>query len=124
MKNIFTIAGLTIGLAFASVTFADEERVQHFKGLPAPDLATAVANFSEYNTRLEAKLASKLTDEDLAEIHVLTYTLENALEKIEDELEELAETLEEVHVASETFDREKLKKNGDVYLQVSRTIIK
>ncbi len=98
--------------------------MQHFKGLPAPDLATAVANFSEYNTRLEAKLASKLTDEDLAEIHELTYTLENALEKIEDELEELAETLEEVHVASENFDREKLKKNGDVYLQVSRTIIK
>lgn len=124
MKNIFTVAGLTIGLAFAGTSFADDDRTKHFKGLPAPDLATAVANFSEYNTRLEAKLASKLTDEDLAEIHMLTYTLENALEKIEDELEELAETLEEVHVASETFDREKLKKNGDVYLQVSRTIIK
>lgn len=124
MKNVFAVAGLTFGLAFASASFADEDRTKHFKGLPAPDLTTAVANFSEYNKLLEAKLASKLTDEDLAEIHVLTYTLENALEKINEELEELADTLEEVHVASETFDRDKLKKNGDLYLQVSRTIVK
>jgi len=124
MKKIFAVAGLTLGLVFANTSFADEERVQHFKGLSSPDLATAVANFSEYNTLLEAKLASKLTDEDLAEIHILTYTLENALEKINEDLKELADTLEEVHIASETFDREKLAKNAKVYLQVSRTVVK
>lgn len=111
-------------MAFASASFADEDRVQHIKGLPASDLATAVANFSEYNKLLEAKLASKLTDEDLAEIHVLSYTLENALEKINEALAELADSLEEVHVASEILAREKLKKNGDLYLQASRTIVK
>lgn len=84
-------------MAFASASFADDVRTKHFKGLPAPDLA---------------------------EIHVLSYTLENALEKINEALAELADSLEEVHVASETFARDKLKKNGELYLQASRTIVK
>ena len=37
-------------------------------------------------------------------MHQLTYTLENALGKINQELAKLAETLEAVHVASETGD--------------------
>lgn len=124
MKQIIAAAGLTFGLVFAGASLADEDRVSHFKGLSAPDLATAVANFSEYNQRLEAMLASELTDEDIAQVHEITYTLENALEKIDDELDALAEVLEEVHLASETYDRERLTTNAKVYLETSRTLVK
>lgn len=122
MKKILAVTGLTLGLVFTSLSQADE-RPQHFKGLPSPDLATALVNFAEYNQKLEAKLAGKLTDNDLAEIHQLTYTLENALGKISQELSELADTLEEVHVASETFDLERLTQNGATYLEVSKTLL-
>ena len=123
MKNVIKGALLAVSLAVAGGAMADD-RPDHFKGLAAPDLQTAVANFSEYNKRLEKALSGELTDADLMKIHELTYTLENALEKINDDLEDLADTLEEVHIASETFKRDELKKVAPQYLETSRQIIK
>ncbi|NLZ79440.1 MAG: hypothetical protein GX908_08015 [Gammaproteobacteria bacterium] len=123
MKNVIKGAVLAVSLAVAGGAMADD-RPEHFKGLAAPDLQTAVANFSEYNKRLEKALSGELTDADLMKIHELTYTLENALEKINDDLEDLADTLEEVHIASETFKRDELKKVAPQYLETSRQIIK
>ncbi len=56
MKNLIKSAILTASLVVAGAAVADE-RPSHFKGLAAPDLNTAVANFSEYNNRLEKVLA-------------------------------------------------------------------
>ena len=123
MKNVIKGAVLAVSLAVAGGAMADD-RPEHFKGLAAPDLQTAVANFSEDNKRLEKALSGELTDADLMKIHELTYTLENALEKINDDLEDLADTLEEVHIASETFKRDELKKVAPQYLETSRQIIK
>lgn len=123
MHNLIKGALFTVGLAVAAGAVADE-RPSHFKGLPAPDLATAVSNFSEYNNRLEAAINGELTDADLGEIHILTYTLENALEKINVDLEALAQTLEKIHIASETANRDVLKDAGPVYLTTSRSVIK
>lgn len=101
-----------------------EERPNHFKGLPAHTLEEAVRNFSEHNHKLEAMLAQDtLNSRELFAIHELTYTLENALERINTELEALAETLEEVHVASETADTETVRSKGQQYLSVSRKVI-
>ena len=124
MKNLIKSAVLAVSLAVAGVAVADAERPDHFKGVASPDLQTAVANFSEYNNRLETALAAELTNENLQAIHELTYTLENALEKINSELEELAETLEEVHIASETYKRDDLQKVAPVYLETARIIVK
>ncbi len=124
MKKLIQGAVLAASVAFAGVAMADDERPDHFQGLAAPDLKTAVANFSEYNTRLEKVLSGELTDADLGTVHELTYTLENALEKINIDLEELAETLEKVHVASETFNRDALKEAAPAYLEAARTVIK
>lgn len=124
MKALFTAAAMTLTLGFASATFADEARVQHFKGVPSPDLSTAIANFSEYNNKLEAVISSELTNEAYAEVHMLTYTLENALAKINEELEQLAVTLEEVHLASESFEQERLLNNAQQYLETSRVLVK
>lgn len=111
--------------AVSAVAYDDHrERVDHYEGLPAETLEDAVKNFSEYNRKLAAVLdKGELTAEDLDTIHQLTYTLENALEKINEEFSALADTLEEVHVASETTDYETVKTKGQKYLSVSRQLI-
>lgn len=89
----------------------------------ADTLEEAVANFSEYNHKLEAILDGDLTEEAMVEIHELTYTLENALAKINAELTHLADTLEELHLASEEYDTETAMNKGREYLSVAREVI-
>ncbi|HBZ30747.1 MAG TPA: hypothetical protein DEO56_09165 [Nitrosomonas nitrosa] len=102
-----------------------EERPDHFKGKPSETLEQAVANFSEYNGKLADLLAKDaLSLQDLHQVHELTYTLENALEKLNAELTELANTLEAVHVASENGDAKTTKEQGARYLDTARKVIK
>lgn len=117
MKHSLSALLMAATLTFTSHSFADE-RTHHFKGLPSPDLATAVKNFNEYNQLLATHLNNELTPRTLAEIHQLTYTLEIALKKIGAEVAVLTDVLEEVHVASETADPEKLAEEGKKYMQV------
>ncbi len=117
MKFNLSALAMAASLAFSTSSFA-ADRVEHFKGLPSPDLSTAVKNFTEYNDLLAKQLDGELTPQALAEVHQLTYTLEIALEKISDEVEALADTLEEIHVASETAEPEKLAAEGKKYMQV------
>lgn len=124
MQKFMKSAVLAVSLVVAGGAVADDDRPDHFKGLAAPDLQTAVANFSEYNRLLEQELSGELTNASLEKIHQLTYTLEVALEKIEDELDDLADVLEEVHLASETYNREAVQKVAPVYLEKARIIVK
>lgn len=101
----------------ASPVMADD-RVDHYKGKSAETLAQAVANFTEGNRELRELLAGEVSNPDLARIHELSYTLENALGKINGDLEELAELLEEVHVASETVDTETVTSSGNAYFEI------
>lgn len=102
----------------------DHERPDHYQGEPSETLEQAVANFSEYNQKLESLLAQdELSARQLNEVHQLTYTLENALEKIQEELVDLAEVLEEVHVGSETSDESAVLTRGAVYLERARLLI-
>lgn len=96
----------------------------HFKGKPANTLAQAVTNFSDYNTRLEKVLAGELTPETMNQVHELTYTLENALQKLDDEIDTLAQTLERAHKASERADTDTVRSAGKQYLTGSRKIIR
>lgn len=101
------------------------ERVDHFKGLPAHTLEEAVRHFSEYNRKLHEQLdRDTLTATDMAQIHELTYTLENALAKISEEFALLAGTLEALHVASERADHEGVRTHGRVYLETATTVVK
>lgn len=113
-----------LGIVLLPVTHADDERPEHFKGEPAETLEQALANFREYNDKLAEVLArDELTAKDLYEVHQLTYTLENALERIRDEYEGLAETLEEVHIASEHNDNETVKSRGQAYLDAADKLV-
>ncbi len=122
MKRVLfaAAAGLVIGLAAPSMA---DDRVDHFAGEPAETLDQALANFSEYNTRLEAVLEKETLDfPDMRVIHELTYTLENALEKIREDMAVLAETLEALHLASETGDEDGSRRHGEAYLETARLI--
>lgn len=119
MLNIRTTAALTASLLLSAPVFADD-KPDHFKGEPSRTLAEAMSNFSEYNRKLATLLAKDdLAPQDMHEIHVLTYTLENALQKIDDSVDQLEEMLEDVHKGSEHADPEKVKRQGKRYMDLS-----
>lgn len=114
---------LLTGLCFtlpAVALASDDDRPEHFKGEASENLDQALANLGSYNRKLAALLAEEsLSTAQLHEVHVLTYTLENALERIEEEVEAMAEDLEAVHVASEHADPDTVKSRGKAYLDAS-----
>ncbi|MDZ7752782.1 MAG: DUF6746 family protein [Gammaproteobacteria bacterium] len=119
-SRILILAG---SLALAGAAPASDD-VEHYEGKPAETLEQAVANFSEYNAKLAAVLEQKeLTPQDLATVHQLTYTLENALERINHDFSALAETLEAIHLASERADAEGVGSNGARYLDTARKVV-
>lgn len=113
---------LTLTAALMSPTIASAGEVNHYQARQADTLAQALANFSEYNLRLEALLAGDLEGADLAQVHELTYTLEDALQKIRLEAEDMAESLEAVHLASERADSQAVRKHGNAYLGAARKL--
>ncbi|SFM54854.1 DUF6746 family protein [Marinobacter pelagius] len=121
MKITRKLTVTAAALMFSLPAFAED--YEHYKGEPAETLEQAVANFSEYNNRLDKVLAGELTPEAMNEIHQLTYTLENALGKLNEEFDDLAERLELVHKASEHADPETIQREGSVYLEKSRKVI-
>lgn len=121
VMNYLAAAALSFGVA----TMAKAESVEHFKGESAESLEEAVTNFKRYNQRLENLLKQdSMSADDVTKVHELTYTLENALAKINDELDKLAVKLEEVHLASEKYDADAVRDHGDAYMEVINTISK
>ncbi|SRR5690606_31064176 len=118
--SLLTIVFLTL----SGMALADASRPDHYHGKPAETLEQAVTNFRDANQDLARLLEGDLNNADIAAIHETTYTLENALAKLQQELAQLAETLEAVHVASEKVDRETLKTQGADYLRVTRELEK
>ncbi|MEQ8484642.1 MAG: hypothetical protein RIB46_09785 [Pseudomonadales bacterium] len=110
-------------LTCALTVRADPPRVDHHAGEPAPTLTVALANLQDYNARLAAILAQdELTAADLAVVHELTYTLENALARIREDVALVAEHLEAVHLASERADVATVRDRGRSYLDGVRPL--
>lgn len=123
-KTAFLLTFLTALIA-APIAVADEDRPDHYEGEPAETLEQAVANLSEYNARLQAIISKdELSDADHAEIHELTYTLENALGKMREELDAMAENLEAVHLASEERDADVIADKAPAYLSAAQKLVK
>ncbi len=100
---------------------ADSDRVDHYEGLGAEDLETALAHLAEYRTHLaDVLVRGPLLATDLNEVHQLTYTLENALERLAVDVHALAELLEVVHVASEQADAVTVSEEGKAWLEATR----
>lgn len=121
MKQTFAavvVAGTMLGMSQVHAS-------GHFKGKPAETLEQAVQNLKEYNPKLEAIVnQDKISTAQMGEIHQLTYTLENALERLEKEIDIIEDLLEDVHKASEKADYEKAKKQGRAYIEKMNTLLK
>jgi len=124
MKLTMLMAAALLGLTAFLGTAAADEKVQHYEAKPSETLEEAVRNFSEYNKKLAEVLAREnLSDNDMEEVHQLTYTLEVALAKINEEMNGIVDTLEEVHLSSEERNEAKLRGVAEVYLEVATTAI-
>lgn len=113
MKKLAILATLVAAVS-ANTMAAD---VDHFKGKSSPDLKSALCNLKEFDAKLKiATTGKKLTPEQMAEVHQLTYTLEVAVQKVQAELAIVAEELEKAHKGSEVMANEKVKKGAHEYL--------
>lgn len=113
---------LCIGLFSLASTpsAADTDRVEHFQGQSAESLGEALEHLHRYNARLAALIeADEITAETSYEVHELTYTLENALGRLAEELGVVQDTLEKVHLASEADQGEVIATQGQHYLEHS-----
>ena len=120
-RPLMLAAALTLSVSAFAV---QAERPDHFKGKEAKTLSEAYENLATYNRKLQQLLEGELTTEVMAEIHQITYTLENSLQTIDREIDGVAKTLEEVHLASERNDTAVTKEKGKQYLSRSSEIIR
>ena len=126
MPRIPSLAALTASaiLCLAAAGSNADERFDHFQGAPAASVAEALSNLEVYNEYLDSLLDkdAQLSDADMGRIHQLSYTLENAIHKLQEELNGIAASLEEVHLGSEQLQRERVLENGRDYLKRSRAV--
>lgn len=122
--NPFNKTVAVMVLSVCAMSAAATEKPDHFEGKQSRTLQEAVSNFVEYNAKL-ADIVGKdeLSGADMAEVHELTYTIENALAKINQATETMAVDLEEVHLASESADVETVKSRGKKFLESAKTLI-
>ncbi|KFZ29868.1 hypothetical protein IDAT_01880 [Pseudidiomarina atlantica] len=125
MKTLMMLSAAAL-LSFTTTSFADDqERYEHFSGQPAKNLDQALFNLKNFNAKMAEIMAKdELTPQDMATIHQLSYTLENALQRLDEEVDVMQAVLEEVHLASESMDYETVQKQGKVYLESTGKIVK
>ncbi len=122
MGKAFSLSTLLFLVFVGSVSA--EERPEHYQGKTAHTLDAAFANLGETNIRIAELIADgEMQPEELSELHELTYTAENALERVTAELEALKEVLEEIHLSSEDFDSDNVLERTPVYLSGSQQLL-
>lgn len=122
IKEVLTVTALLWGATLSTANAG--QRPEHYQALPAESIEQAVSNLTSYNQELDALIRqNELSNEDMVKIHELTYTLENALQRLQAELEGAAEVLEEVHLGSETMDSNRVLDNARRYLQSMNEIL-
>lgn len=123
MKPTAALLAIALPLTFLAPGAGAAERFDHYQGAPAATIQEALSNLEAYNEYLESLLGQdQLTDADMGRIHQLSYTLENALERIDEELDAIAASLEAVHLGSEQLQRDRVLENGRDYLKRTRQL--
>ncbi len=100
------------------------EKYNHFPSLEAANTSAAFCNLAKFNQKLQAITNKKtLTAEDMVKVHELTYTLENAVIRLQKELDVIAVDLEKVHKASEHLKQDVIKNSGAKYLVATQLLL-
>lgn len=109
------VAGLMLIIGGAANVHASD--ADHFEGKASETVEQAVENLTVYTEELKTLAAGDLGSIEMARVHEVTYTLENALARINQEYESVAAALEEVHLASERVDTDTVRKQASVYAE-------
>jgi len=105
------------------LSFADD-RPGHYSGEKAETLQEALKNLHEYSDKLGAIVhADSFGTDQLHSVHEMTYTLENALQTLEKELQQMTETLESVHIASEQGETSTVEEDSMIFLEKTRVLL-
>jgi hypothetical protein len=124
MRRTLAVVGLAAATILAAGPLqADEARVEHYGGKPAPNLEQAVKNLHETNRELETRLSQEMTESNMDRIHRLSYTLENALKRLDDDLDKIADVLEGMHLASERMNADAVQSYGSAYLENMQMVL-
>ncbi len=124
MSQLIALFTLVFINTWAQADQIPDQRPDHFQGKPSETMEQAFQNLAQYNKEMEALLKGELSNKDMLEIHKLSYTLENALERIRKEVVILAADLEHIHVASENMDKKTIKEKSPEYLRRSKLLLK
>lgn len=119
--QIYKLLTIILLICLTAVSLAEND-YRHAEGLPAETLAQAVTNYDLYNQKFADLLEQELTPEAMHEIHMLSYTLENALETMHAELSKHRDDLERIHKASERMKTDQVIEFGNKYLDTSSTL--
>lgn len=123
IKGVLAVTAFLWGVSVADAE-ATDQRIEHYEAQSSESLQQALDNLRHYNGELQRILqGGELSDDDMVAVHELTYTLEVALERLRNDLGDAAVTLEDVHVASETLDRGKVRDQGQRYLEVLKQVL-
>lgn len=122
MKKII-ITGASF-ILFATVNTKADEKFDHFPSVAAPNTQVALCNLASFNKQL-GLLANKkaLSAEEMVKVHELTYTLENAVQRLQSDLNTIAADLEKVHKASERLDGQTVNQSGQAYLAATQLLL-
>lgn len=121
MKIVFSAVFFSVFVN--ATTVSAKESYRHFPSVPSPDLATALCNLQSYNDKLTNILSKETLDAvDMAKVHELTYTLEDAVAQIQKDLNVVAENLESVHKASERIDQQAIDSHGSQYIAQTKLL--
>ena len=122
MKKIVT--GAMASLMFTATFAHADEKFSHFPSEESPNTVVALCNMAEFNKKLQAIVnKDAITPEDMVKVHELTYTLENAVMRLQKDLETIAVDLEKVHKASEHLDKKTIHRAGKDYLKATSELL-
>ena len=118
MKKIMMV--MMAMVLFTPAVYAEEAHIDHYEGKEFKNADAAMDALIETSEKMAILAADENLDvAKMEQIHETSYTTEDAVALLEKEkkidTKELAEKLEEVHLASEDHEAEKLRRNFIAY---------
>lgn len=120
LKETLTVLALGTLVGLSGPAHANDaqaaNRVAHYAAQQADSIEQTMKNLRETNAKLKELLAGEVGEYDIHDIHSLSYTLEDSLTRIADEIKQLHNTVADMHFASEGLKREAVIDYGAAYL--------